>query len=876
MNKKLNISAIIPKELYVQRDADRKLKEVIQLMSKPAYISVSRQMGKTNLLINTKRELQNENNRYVFIDITGSFTSSQDCFRYIVNQILDSNEDIEAFETASKFINDKRKESLERSSTEEFQSEIRTILKYFKGNLIIFLDEVDDLVKHSFSDEIFGQIRKTYFIRETYDALKRVTYVLSGVIDPEKLIKSKENSPFNIAIPIYLQDFTYEEYEEFVDKSNLPITKEIREYIYDWLSGNPRMTFDVLSLIEDEYIGNNIITKKLVDDVIQTIYLNSYKQPPVDHIRDLVKHDTEVRKALINLKKGALSELSDSSINKLFLYGIVKSKIKNNVVIKNRVIEACLSDDWLEKVELEKKGYYEYGIDKLNQGLYDDGIFYFKEYINNNPSGKLVNLANYKIGEANFNLKNYSEAIEYLSKKPIKKETSLELYFGQMFYLGTSYFRKDFLNEAETIYNEIIDQCTNVNTVISSMINKGELTFTPQIVNYEKAITLYNSVILYINQHSEDIIDNNNLLSIAYYRIGCAYYELQNKEEALPNFEKSLELAKIENTPEILLYIDSCLDSNREDRFLHYINIAETIIENKITFDLYENSIIQFPEFHLHLCLLNLYNLDQKEIYEKLINYSIKEIYKYKTDIPELTYKLATFSYGLNERGTGEKLLLSIIERNDSSEKIKQNSYLVLGLITPNEKETIKEPYISYLLKFVAIFQNNNNWGNPITVSEVNAFLHIITYYRERNEFKKSYEIATIVTEYYNDQLDNETKASIAILFYFIVDYFSFAGDLINAQIYGEKTLAIMAKINPFLNDLSYVDKSFLKKIEALTKNIIYKGTKAKVINPIKTRQQIGRNEYVTVRYKDGRSVTTKFKKVEHDIRNGECIIDES
>ena len=51
--KKLYSTAIIPNELYVHRDADRKLQEVILRMSKPAYISVARQMGKTNLLIQT-------------------------------------------------------------------------------------------------------------------------------------------------------------------------------------------------------------------------------------------------------------------------------------------------------------------------------------------------------------------------------------------------------------------------------------------------------------------------------------------------------------------------------------------------------------------------------------------------------------------------------------------------------------------------------------------------------------------------------------------------------------------------------------------------------------------------------------------------------
>jgi len=58
--KVLYSSAIIPDSLYVKRAADHKLKEIILRMSKPAYISVARQMGKTNLLIQAKRELEND------------------------------------------------------------------------------------------------------------------------------------------------------------------------------------------------------------------------------------------------------------------------------------------------------------------------------------------------------------------------------------------------------------------------------------------------------------------------------------------------------------------------------------------------------------------------------------------------------------------------------------------------------------------------------------------------------------------------------------------------------------------------------------------------------------------------------------------------
>jgi len=41
------------------------------------------------------------------------------------------------------------------------------------------------------------------------------------------------------------------------------------------------MTYDILSRLEDSYIGGEEITNKLVDDTIYEIYLRNFKQPPI-------------------------------------------------------------------------------------------------------------------------------------------------------------------------------------------------------------------------------------------------------------------------------------------------------------------------------------------------------------------------------------------------------------------------------------------------------------------------------------------------------------------------------------------------------------------------------------------------------------------
>src|SRR5579859_1377126 len=86
--KRLVSSTIIPSALYVRREADRQVAQTIQSMGRPGYLLVSRQMGKTNLLIHTKRELENENQLFAYIDLSIKLPSSRECFRNIIDSVL--------------------------------------------------------------------------------------------------------------------------------------------------------------------------------------------------------------------------------------------------------------------------------------------------------------------------------------------------------------------------------------------------------------------------------------------------------------------------------------------------------------------------------------------------------------------------------------------------------------------------------------------------------------------------------------------------------------------------------------------------------------------------------------------------------------------
>ncbi|MEJ2629564.1 MAG: hypothetical protein P8078_13555 [bacterium] len=155
MKKILRKYTTVPPELYVHRDADRQLRNIIDEMERPGYILVARQMGKTNLLLNAKRELEDRENIFSYIDLSVLYNSSRECFRGIIDTIVETHKDL--FGTSLKQILDCRR-TQELPPHKEYERELTILLNAFEGRIIILLDEIDALLAVDFSDQIFAHL----------------------------------------------------------------------------------------------------------------------------------------------------------------------------------------------------------------------------------------------------------------------------------------------------------------------------------------------------------------------------------------------------------------------------------------------------------------------------------------------------------------------------------------------------------------------------------------------------------------------------------------------------------------------------------------------------------------------------------------------
>ena len=858
MSKILKPYTIIPPELYIERNADRQVDNIIQDMGRPGYVLVSRQMGKTNLLLNAKRRLENEDTIFGYIDLSNPFENVRGCFENIIDTILETNEDL--LSDVQETITNNRKQKNDLPPFKQHTNELRLILKHIRGKLIIILDEIDALTKRVYSDQIFAQIRSVYFSRANYKELENLTYILSGVVEPNEIIKDPKISPFNIGEKIFLNDFSRNEFEQFVEKSKLLLSQSNKDRIFFWTNGNPRITWDVCAEIENRFLDKEISLDE-IDSLISEMYLTSFDRPPVDNIRELVKNDRELRNAIIEIayKKG--KEVSDKIKSKLYLSGITNFNGNNEVNIKNEVIKQSLSLDWIKQIEEEDKGLIKLALEFYEKGDYSESLSYFKKFLENNSfEPRVESLYYYFMGSAAYHISNFQEALEYLDLTKFSKEDN---YFYVVLNLkGLVNFYAGYANESFTFLQSVIDAKQGDEIYIRALLNYGSIAIKSNREEYrDKAVKIFEDIT------SEDGFDRSKLdedficevKAISFYNLAQINNNNRNTNAAIECYESSLRLSRTDMKPIVLigLYNSISEDHRKKETLTQLVN---EIVENEL------HPIQPDPEKQM---TFNVEHLNEILIISFL--HSPSEFEKLKPWLHFLgerslsahLYELSLFSINSEKNWETAIVLLNKIYDNFNNDEYNADElvkYSTLQLLALNDRKKSKE--------YISLFEKNRL--NPIDYIDFSIFANLIAALFEQGKHNESLEYIQII-----NSVKNETNKGLQIN-YLAIYHFELNANYRLSKF--EVVREIAKEILELCNDETIKNqKSNLlgdKGLETIKKNaesVLY--PRSVTQQPIRAEKRYGRNDWITIKYNDGEQKKVKYKAVEDDINAGKCKI---
>jgi hypothetical protein len=142
----------------------------------------------------------------------------------------------------------------------------RYILKTLKAPMVLALDDVDRLFDAAFRDNFFGMLRSWHSNRAIEPIWKQLDLALVTSAEPNRFIRNRQQSPFNVGRSIELADFTPLQVVELNRLHNSPLKKNEEEKLFDLLGGHPYLTRLALYSVATKRCGAEELFAKATDE----------------------------------------------------------------------------------------------------------------------------------------------------------------------------------------------------------------------------------------------------------------------------------------------------------------------------------------------------------------------------------------------------------------------------------------------------------------------------------------------------------------------------------------------------------------------------------------------------------------------------------
>jgi tetratricopeptide (TPR) repeat protein len=867
--KRLAAATIIPEDLYIERAADRQLVSTIEQMGRPGYVLVARQMGKTNLLLHARRVMEGEFLKFVYLDLSTQVSSLTEFYVGLFNTLIELHGSALGAQDLilSELLDNIRAAKL--APFQAFESNVRKILGIYPGRLVFVLDEVDSLIGSGFSDNLFSQIRSIYFAtRANYPEFGRLTYVLSGVAEPSDLIQDKNVSPFNIGEKIYLSDFTEAEHQKFVDNSQLQVSNEVCERVFYWAHGNPRITWDVLSRVEDLVDAGGSVSVGDVDSVVETLYLQQFDRPPVDHIRNVVAGDRSLRRAISDLRADKPDAVSAGQRTRLYLAGILESPTEEGPPkIKNRVIERALSDTWLESVARRERDRLFVARELFRDQKYDEATQHFEAMLDPNDT-RPDHISAYQLALCFFQTQKYTKAVEWFQRvldgNPSEPIRSNVLYFSGISHLAQHEYSQAAINLRQSLEN----RHSSYRDIASANL-AAALIASDVLGNKEEIIQLSQEIkeLAVPSPGKPDSLTR----TLAFANLYKVYLAIGSKEQAEAELVSALENAEPDFRPSLRLgYLQLLEDADRSRQVANALG-TEIVTHKLQLVDLVDGTGLRLNEPTLFSALAAVYLFSDREIFERLFKYTHDVLFaglRGQSLIFEEMGRAAPVTKVRDFQGRTD-ILLGLIERfkgEPGSEAVvfrAQRELLAYGRVRP---EFIQ----AYLTMSTTPLQNKD-----VDLVDYLAAFNILSSETVLSD-SDLLTRAVAHAEQLRNPSDIRLRSAFALILIRLMDFHANKGLLTIANDEAEQVLDLLQdeteKDTTFrlfpANIVNSLRETASNHLRRYGRHVAREAPMERSVLP-----HLGRNSWITVRYTTGKMVTKKYKFLQRDLALERCEI---
>lgn len=336
---------------YIKRQADFDIYNALK-QREFCYVLNSRQMGKSSLRVRTMNTLTQEGFKCIAVDlgILGRFVTAEQWYSGLASELW------RKLRLTSGIDDDLTwwRSHLEIPPVQRFLRFIEDILLANRQeDIIIFLDEVDNIINLDFRDEFLILIRNCYEKRVDDQQYYRLTFCLLGVATPSSLSINKQLSSFNIGRAIQLTGFNFDEAQPLIpglqDHFNQP-EAILREILY-CTNGQPFLTQKICSLIVRDGAATDINISQLIQHRIVDNWEIQDEPEHLKTIRNRLLYNHANKARLLTIYQRILNNsgitIDDSEEQvELRLSGIV-SRQQGQLKVSNPIYEQVFNQQWV-------------------------------------------------------------------------------------------------------------------------------------------------------------------------------------------------------------------------------------------------------------------------------------------------------------------------------------------------------------------------------------------------------------------------------------------------------------------------------------------------------------------------------------------------
>lgn len=234
---------------YIERHADDQLKREIIKAGTTTTIRAARQTGKSSLLVRGVNFARKRGAKIVNLDlqrVDSDRLATPDLFlrdlaEFIVRKLRLDLSEVDKFWQGSLGPQDKLTYLMEDY-----------VLPQSDTPIILALDEVDRLLQTPFHSDFFALLRSWHNSRALDEQWDLFNLVMVISTEPYLLIADANQSPFNVGLKIYLEDFDEEQVRELNRRHGAPISEADLPALIKLFGGHPFLTRKALYTLVTE------------------------------------------------------------------------------------------------------------------------------------------------------------------------------------------------------------------------------------------------------------------------------------------------------------------------------------------------------------------------------------------------------------------------------------------------------------------------------------------------------------------------------------------------------------------------------------------------------------------------------------------------